>query len=438
MGLTQRWVPGNRWDLLDGRHPSPLPAVSVIVVHFEQHGPLQRTLHALARQDYPPELVQVIVTDDGSRRPPAVPDGVVLVRQADEGFRAAAARNLGAARATGEVLCFLDADTTPEPRYVRRMTRLPALLPDAVTVGRRRHADLNGVPADAPVEDAAPARALAEPGWLADAYVRTRDLLDADDRSYRYILSSVLACSRAFFDELGGFDESFTRYGGEDWEWAHRAWQAGAVFAHVPDAIAWHDGPDWAGRGGADDKNAETLQLARLIPVAGSRGRGLRLGAPDIVVRVGTGFTEAAVFVCVDSLLEALPHSRIVLDDPSVGSLLAGDDRVGSDLEPNARVVARVIRPFALLGDSGAELALLIHDLGSGERGELVVVAADGRPVLTATARRAVYRRERWGTDAAFRTEHVRLNGAVALRAEPDVEAYLGGWADASSLGKGG
>ena len=42
-----------------------------------------------------------VVVDDGSPAPPVVPDGVRLLRQDDRGFRAAAARNLGARHARG-------------------------------------------------------------------------------------------------------------------------------------------------------------------------------------------------------------------------------------------------------------------------------------------------------------------------------------------------
>lgn len=437
-GSVPRRVPGNRWDLLDGQAPSPLPSVSVIVTHYEQHRQLDRTLRALNRQDYPADLIQVIVADDGSVEPPAVPGGVALVRQRDEGFRAAAARNLGVSHATGGILCFLDADTAPEPAYVGHLTRLAGLAPEAVTVGRRRHADLSSVAVDVPVEIAGPAHALPEPQWLTDAYRRSGDLLDSDDRSYRHILSSVLACSRAFFDEVGGFDETFTRYGGEDWEWAHRAWRDGAVFAHVSDAVAWHDGPDWSSRrgSGSADKNAEALRLAELITVPGSRPRAVLGARPDTLVRLRGRWSAAAQFVCCDSLLEALPHSRMMVD-AAVPALFGDDPRIAGDAASvaDARVVSTVIRPFALLGRAGSQLAELIGDLGSAERGALIVRGRDGREVMRAQARRASRRHRRWGADDAFSTEDVRLDDAVPLRAEPDVEAWLGGWAGAEHLG---
>ena len=56
----RRGVPGNRWDLLDGFVPDPLPTVSVVVAHYRQQAELDRTLAALARQDHPAELLEVV------------------------------------------------------------------------------------------------------------------------------------------------------------------------------------------------------------------------------------------------------------------------------------------------------------------------------------------------------------------------------------------
>ncbi|MDT0182993.1 glycosyltransferase [Microbacterium sp. ARD31] len=457
-----RWVPGNRWNLVDGLVPDPLPRVSVIVAHYEQGDALARTLRALARQEYPPELLEVIVADDGSRHPIDVPEGVRVVRQEDRGFRLSAVRNLGVRASTGEVLCFLDADTAPETGYVRTLTRLPALLPDAVTVGRRRHADLSRLPADAPISRAAET-ALPEPEWLADEYARTGNLLEADDRSYRYVIGAVMACSRALFDEVGGFDESFTEYGGEDWEWTHRAWQAGAVLAHVPEAVAWHDGPDWAGR--EDDRrdaaNTQTLRLAAAIPVAGSAGRGLLPSTPDLVVHLRGVHAAASVFVFVDSVLAAFPLARVVLDEVPDVDVLRGDPRVvradagggagsvgggggvgdgvgfgagdgggvavvgGAD---DARVTWTLDHPVGVLASAGRMLADRLSGLGTGSVGSLELRAGDGRPAGTVVSRRARRRAARWGTSAGFDVESLIVEGLRVLTATPHVEAYVGGW----------
>lgn len=315
-------VPGNRFDLADrpaSDRPTPEPpTVTVVVPYFEAQAELDLVLGALTLQTHPTTRLQVVIADDGSQAPPRTSavgglDGtggldVQVVRQPDLGFRAAAARNLGAGAADGQVLVFLDADTVPEPSYVERLTRRPAVLPDTLAVGRRRHADLTGWTPPRWTDWQQGRRPgpseLTEPVWLREAYAASRDLLDADARSYRHIISAVMALDAGLFAELGGFDEWFTRYGGEDWELAHRAWVAGAVLAHEPEAVAWHAGPDWgerpeAARRGA--KNAETLALAAVLPDPDARGGGFW---PQPAVAVVLGFADPeAVLVSSRSVL---------------------------------------------------------------------------------------------------------------------------------------
>ena len=428
---TGETVPGNRFDLLAGRVPDSPPSVSAIVVHCAQPGDLRRTLDALAAQTHPGTRLEVIVVDDGSPRPPDVPAGVRLLRQPDRGARPGAARTLGAGAAQGEVLCFLDADTAPEPGYVTALTRLPALAPEAVTVGRRRHADLDAAGA----LSAAPAHELPEPGWLRDGYAATRDLLDADARAYRFVISAVLACSRGFFGEVGGFAD-FDRYGGEDWEWAHRAWLAGAILAHVPAAVAWHNGPDWGARRDAGErrrvKNDETRRLADLIGVAGSRGRGLRPRRADTVIRLADAGTESQAFLCVDGLLAALPDAAVVVPEDRA-ALFGGDDRVHGEAAagdpslawPSLRI--EVHRPVEV---DPARLRAVCAGARRDAVARLRLLDSGGRALLDVGDARALARARRWGDDAALRGRRQVADCAAALEPEPDLEAWVGGWAN--------
>lgn len=431
---AQPWVVGNRWDTLDDVRPDPLPRVSVIVAHYDQPGELLRTLHALAAQDYPRHLLEVIVADDGSPGDVMVLDDVILVRQEDQGFRLAAVRNLGVRASSGEVLCFLDADTVPEPGYVRALTRLPALLPEAVTVGRRRHADFAGVAPETPVVEAATGRELAEPAWLAEEYARSRDLRDADDRSYRFMIGAVIACSRSLFDEVGGFDESFTSYGGEDWEWAHRMWQAGAVFSHVPTAVAWHDGPEWAERDGSgiERANAQTMRLLSSIPVAGSAPRALWSDAADLMVRLRGAHTAAARFVAADSLFAAFPQARFVLEDGGAEELGADPRVLGEAAGVDARVTWELDRPVVILDPTW--IVDLVARLGTGDVGTVELVDPDGASLGRLRSRRARRREERWGCPDAFETQQLVADGVHQLRPDPRVAAWVGGWGGPSSF----
>ncbi len=429
-------VPGNAWDQLDGVRPEQARTVSVVVVHHDQHRQLRRTLSALARQHYPHDRLEVIVVDDGSHQPPDVPDGVRLLRQDRRGARRAAARNRGARAGRGEILCFLDADTAPEPDYIQRLARLPSLTPEAVVVGRRRHACFDAVDPAADVTVAGPAHELPAPAWLHDGYVATHDLRDAGPRSFRYVISAVLGCTRWLFDELGGFDEEFVDYGGEDWEWAHRAWLSAALFAYVPDAVAWHDGPDWGAREVADrraQKNAEAMRLAQLITADGHRPRGLFGRRAQVVVELAPELPEPAAFVCVDSLLEALPRAAVLVAGP-LASRFANDPRVvpagRDDRElvrwPQLHVVVhgpvRVLGPgLAALGD-----AMTAAD-ADAEAGLRHVGDRDGRLITIETARHRA-RVAHWGPVAGRDGEDAQPGWLRRLSPTPDVEAYLGGW----------
>ena len=393
VGPAHVLVPGNRWDLLP---PGPTPSVSVVVVHFEQPAQLTRVLAALARQTAP--SLDVVVADDGSAEPPNVPPGVRLVRQADRGFRAAAARNLGAATSDADVLVFLDGDTVPEPGFVAALVRHAAACPDVLAVGRRRHADLAGGGAE-----------LAEPAWLADGYRATRDLLEADGRSFRFVISAVLACRRTLFEDLGGFDERFVGYGGEDWDLAYRAWNAGAVLVHERDAVAWHDGPSWEGRA-ADPaaKEAETARLAALVPEPRTRGAPLPHALPDVLVDVGRYDVR-----CVHALLRS-SHRDLQVRVQGAGPLHAGVVRTApwsDDQLRRARVQVRLDVPVALPPDVVPDLVERLTVRGLGE----LVLRVGGATVGVARSTRALGRARRWAGRAddvvglAFGREEVEL-----------------------------
>ena len=424
-------VGANHWSALAGRVASPPPSVSVIVAHYQQPRQLARTLAALARQSYAGEL-EVIVVDDGSDDPPSVPAGVQLVRQPRDGARRSAARNRGVRSSRGAVLCFLDADTTPERDYVTALTRLPALAPEAVTVGRRRHADFAAAAIDADVATAGPAGELPSPRWLADGYRASGDLHHAGPRAFRFVISAVLACTRWFFDEVGGFDESFDAYGGEDWEWAHRAWLGGAIFAHVPAAVAWHDGPAWEGRASPaarDEKNAEAVRLAALITAPGHRSRGLLGRRAETLIAFETALDPDATFICVDSLLAALPRSAVRLPT-DLASGYADDPRV---LSPAQHASARTACPALYLT---VHAGVTVDGPGLSRLGQAMLDRDDGcwrlgdehGPLLSLENARYRARVGRWGAAPGFPVREDRPAWLERLSAPADVEAYLGGW----------
>lgn len=391
-------VSGNRWDLVPLTDRPP-PEVSVVVPYYQAQAQLDLVLTALSRQTHPASRLQLIVADDGSPTRPRLDAATLpvhLVRQADRGFRAAAARNLGAAVAEGEILVFLDGDTVPEPSYLQRLVRLPAAAHDVLVTGRRRHADLSGwTPAalaewlsgtgPGPVE-------LPAPEWLSDGYRASGNLLTVDHSSYRLVISAVLGLERSLFTEVGGFDATFEAYGGEDWELAFRAYQAGAVFAHEPTAVAWHDGPDWAGRevaGRLAVKNAETMMLALRIPDPGIRDGQAWPGRPSVAVLLPDR-DDVSTLATARSAFAGVPDCVIWLDGPDSTRTAArlADPRIVAGTPPAAvRASCRVVVEL----DVPADLSGLRHLAELAERvGEVVTPA--GRVRST----RELSRQRRW------------------------------------------
>jgi GT2 family glycosyltransferase len=401
-------VPGNRWDMLSDS-PSRLSEIAVVIPYFEQQRDLELVLRALELQTYPLHLIEVVVADDGSSRAPVLPASplrVTVVRQADLGFRAAAARNLGAAATDAGTLCFLDADTVPEPDYLSRLTRLPGLLPDALVVGRRRHADFGDLTADGLSDwwsGRRVPRILDEPRWLTDGYESSGNMLHVDHRSYRYVISSVMCCTRELFDDIGGFDESFRRYGGEDWEFAHRAVVGGAVLHHAHDAVAWHDGPDWAGRdvsGRAAAKNGEALALARRLTDPDARRQGLRYEYPDIAVEVdttshGTGslVTALGCFLHEDVGIWLVgPDARRLFDDIGASDQRLHVGEVPAEIGRRCRFVVTTHGRPALPREA---VSLLLAECAREAAAEVRVVHDETAVVIRSSW--ALNRARRWG-----------------------------------------
>lgn len=324
--------------------PSP---VSVVIPYYNDIDSLRKVIAGVENNGHGAE-VEIIIADDGSTTPPEVTSAlpITVVRQEDQGFRAGAARNLGARAASHEVVVFLDGDTVPRPGYLTAMSRWIAADPRCVVVGTR-------------LQDG------KEPQWLKDAWDYTDHLRLADDTSWRFIISSVLATSTTLFHQVGGFDETMIGYGGEDWELGWRLWNAGAIFLHDPEAIADHLEPDWAAREVSEadklaEKNAETIALASRITHPIARPAGVLFDRQDVIVHLPEDTPEPVVKAWLDAgdVHVVGPSSRLFRADPRVGP---GTGRIRIDLDqplcPPDDLSKRLQRVDELGG-----LGLLRHD----------------------------------------------------------------------------
>jgi glycosyltransferase involved in cell wall biosynthesis len=227
------------------------PFVSVVVPTYNRRRILERTLPTLLEQSEGGGPWEVLVVVDGST------DSTLdfLHRQAghprlrwvsQENRGLAAARNRGAEEARGEVILFLDDDMMASR--------------DLVEVHREEHSR----PGSRVVFGAlalAPGRSRSFLKEGVDVWGRELDArLSAPGYRFRFddCHFGHASISRGLLQGAGGFDESFTRFGNEDYDLGWRLLRAGAEMRYAPRAVArqiydkslfrWLEDCYWVGR----------------------------------------------------------------------------------------------------------------------------------------------------------------------------------------------
>ena len=197
--------------------------ISLIIPAYNAEATLAECLDACLNQSRAPD--EIIVVDDGSTDcTPEIAARYPVTFLSQQHRGPAAARNLGARRASGDFLVFTDSDCVPEPDWIAHLCG--AFDSDRVagvggSYGIRNDSSLL-------------ARLVHEEIVLRHARLaRDVDFLGSFNVAYR----------RDAFDAAGGFDESFARASGEDNDLAYRLQDAGGVLRFVPQARVQHYHP---------------------------------------------------------------------------------------------------------------------------------------------------------------------------------------------------
>ncbi len=281
---------------------TPTMPVSVIAPAYQTPAEtLARTLAALEGQTYPRELFEVVIVDDGSEpameRPQSTTLDVKLVRQEHCGFGAPRARNTGVRAAAHDVVLFLDSDMLAEAGWIAAHARWHHAVSDALTLGSHSHVAMDEIDAETIRRRPGSLRELfsgrpVDPLWVESHLARTDNLTSKADDLFRVVHSGNLGIGRVFYESIGGFDESFTRWGMEDIEFGYRAFTRGGLLIPVRDAFAWHQGRWMENRDAKDrDLRLQRAKVARLIAHPGFRGKqpGRIFTVPQYVVTVDAG-----------------------------------------------------------------------------------------------------------------------------------------------------
>ena len=217
-------------------------SLSVCTLVRNRNGMLERLVEGFERSRTAPHELIVMRAGGEDPRPAlgrATRFHVVVEDLPDSGELIAysVARNAAARRASGRYLCFMDADMIPGRELVGSFSG--ALREeDAVCVGDLWYAD--PAPVEAGWEEERlrarsrlhPERPVApQSGWLRSP-------------AYGMVWGSCFAIRRERFHRLGGFDEGFQGYAGEDTDLAMRSRDAGAPLLLVWRAPAYHQHHD--------------------------------------------------------------------------------------------------------------------------------------------------------------------------------------------------
>lgn len=331
---------------------TPTLPVSVIIPAWQTPADvLARTLATLEGQTYPRDLFEVVVVDDGSRPPLALPPGatplnVRVVHQEHGGI--ARARNSGSRVAAYDILLFLDSDMLVEADWITAHARWHHAVSDALTIGIYARVDTDGIDAETlrsrtrSLENLLSNRP-ASPPLLEFHLARTHDLRSKSDDLFQAASGNICGIRKDFYWLVGGHDESFIRYGPEDVEFAYRVGIRGGLLVPVRESLAWHQGRDEPGYAKARRARSQFGKAAHLIahPLFRRSHPGRSFAVPEHAVTIDAGHCSAQQIIgATERILNDCTRDlvvRIEMRASDDGDRL-GDLQDAFDADPRVRV----------------------------------------------------------------------------------------------------
>jgi GT2 family glycosyltransferase len=210
-----------------------MTSVSVVTLAKGRADHLANVVRGLLRQtQMPDELIVASMQDELY----ALPDTPFPIRQmsvTSDVLPLAAARNAAARASIGDVIVFLDIDCIPTPDLIADYARFAGEV-DALLMGEVMY-----LPGGATTGD-----------WTYDAFAKVAEK-HSDRRGpppegweicpdYRCFWSLNFAMRRTTFLNVGGFDEHYFGYGGEDTDFGKTLSAAGVLIAWIKGGLAYH------------------------------------------------------------------------------------------------------------------------------------------------------------------------------------------------------
>ena len=209
-------------------HPQPDIRASVIISTHNRLRELDALLGDLMAQDFG-DTFEVLVVDSDA----AADSRPTVAERAGQGLRArhlladnvlSSKRNRGADAASGDILVFLDDDMRVGQRFLEAHVTRVLAEPRSVVSGAVRF----------------PHEWVSSSNYYRYKNSRHDNLRDGKDLQGNHFVAMNCAMRREDYFEIGGFEEAFKRYGGEDLDFGYRAVRQGYRLIGEPRAVAEH------------------------------------------------------------------------------------------------------------------------------------------------------------------------------------------------------
>ena len=203
--------------------------ISVVIPTYNRLPILQKSLAALEQQEFTDNKIagyEIVVVDDGSGDPTLIwleenkaeLPHVKVFKQNHQG--AAAARNLGVAKAQGEIIVFIDSDLVVTKTFLQCHA-------DALVRGEQLQKSDRLFTYGAVINTNNFDNPTAEPYKITDF-------------SAAYFATGNVAIARKWLEKAGLFDLSFQLYGWEDLELGVRLKKLNLKLIKCPEAVGYH------------------------------------------------------------------------------------------------------------------------------------------------------------------------------------------------------
>jgi mycofactocin system glycosyltransferase len=209
--------------------PDALPDISIVIPVKDRAEELKRCLTSLSTLNYPQEKIQLIVVDDGSSDDsPLVARQfrALLVPSGGTGRGPAAARNVGASVACGEILAFIDSDCSASQEWLNEL--IPAFSnPAMAAVGGQ----VDGMCTESAVD--------RYETVMSSLALGSHERVGSSGSDTFYLPSCNLLVRRSAFRSAGGFRDGM--HVGEDVDLTWRLRDKGWTISYLPAGNVLHE-----------------------------------------------------------------------------------------------------------------------------------------------------------------------------------------------------